>query len=110
MERIDSTFSVIGNAFGPNCGWREGLTLADLEAAEDKVTFLNQLYVRILAAKEDDAVADEAQLWSRNRRRDSEARPLGKSLKMPASMNFIKSMICLASILTAGKAKHFSRR
>ena len=57
-----------GTAFGRLiAGWhREGLSLDDLQAADDKVTFLNQLYVRIsLAAKEDEQVAEEARHWSK---------------------------------------------
>ncbi len=57
-----------GTAFGRLiAGWkREGLTLADLERAPNKVTFLNQLYVRISRLeKEDPAVEDEARQWSR---------------------------------------------
>ena len=56
-----------GTAFGRLiAGWtREGHSLADLEAADDPVTFLNELYVRISqAAKADPAVADEARSWS----------------------------------------------
>ena len=47
-----------GTAFGRLiAGWhREGLSLADLNAADDPVTFLNELYVRISqAAKQDPA-------------------------------------------------------
>ena len=58
-----------GTAFGRLiAGWkREGLELADLDAADDKVTFLNALYVRISqAAKDDPAVADEARAWSKH--------------------------------------------
>ena len=57
-----------GTAFGRLiAGWhREQLSLADLEAAEDPVTFLNELYVRISqAAKEDPAVMEEARSWSK---------------------------------------------
>ena len=57
-----------GTAFGRLiAGWtREGLSLADLESADDPVTFLNELYVRISqAAKADPAVADEARVWSK---------------------------------------------
>lgn len=65
-----------GTAFGRLiAGWeREGLTVADLEAADDQVTFLNALYVRISqAAKEDPSVAEEARTWSR-RLEDGDAR------------------------------------
>ena len=57
-----------GTAFGRLiAGWkREGLTLAQLEAAEDRVTFLNDLYVRISqAAKADPVVEEEARTWSK---------------------------------------------
>lgn len=64
-----------GTAFGRLiAGWqREGCTLDDLAAAEDKVSFLNQLYVRISRAAEDDeSVAAEARAWSK-RLEDGEA-------------------------------------
>jgi len=57
-----------GTAFGRLiAGWkREGLTLAQLNAAEDQVTFLNDLYVRISqAAKADPVVEEEARQWSK---------------------------------------------
>ena len=57
-----------GTAFGRLiAGWkREGLTLAQLNAADDQVTFLNDLYVRISqAAKADPVVEEEARQWSK---------------------------------------------
>jgi arginyl-tRNA synthetase len=57
-----------GTAFGRLiAGWhREGLSLADLDAADDPVTFINELYVRISqAAKQDPQVMDEARAWSK---------------------------------------------
>ena len=57
-----------GTAFGRLiAGWkREGLTLAQLNAADDQVTFLNDLYVRIsTAAKADPIVEEEARQWSK---------------------------------------------
>ncbi len=57
-----------GTAFGRLiAGWkREGLTLAQLHAADDQVTFLNDLYVRISnAAKVDAVVEEEARQWSK---------------------------------------------
>lgn len=57
-----------GTAFGRLiAGWkREGLSLADVEQADDKVLFFNQLYVRISqAGKDDQQVAEEAREWSR---------------------------------------------
>ena len=57
-----------GTAFGRLiAGWkREGLTLAQLQAADDQVTFLNDLYVRISnAAKADPVVEEEARQWSK---------------------------------------------
>jgi arginyl-tRNA synthetase len=57
-----------GTAFGRLiAGWkREKLTLDQINAAPDKVTFLNDLYVRISrAAKDDPSVEEEARLWSR---------------------------------------------
>ena len=58
-----------GTAFGRLiAGWkREGLTLAQLNAADDQVTFLNDLYVRIsTAAKADPIVEEEARQWSKS--------------------------------------------
>jgi arginyl-tRNA synthetase len=57
-----------GTAFGRLiAGWkREGLTLVQLQAADDQVTFLNDLYVRISnAAKADPVVEEEARQWSK---------------------------------------------
>ena len=58
-----------GTAFGRLiAGWkREGLTLVQLNAADDQVTFLNDLYVRIsTAAKADPIVEEEARQWSKS--------------------------------------------
>lgn len=57
-----------GTAFGRLIsGWkREGLTLAQLDAAPDRVTFLNELYVRASqAAKGDAALEEDARRWSK---------------------------------------------
>ncbi len=57
-----------GTAFGRLiAGWkREHLTLDQLSAAADQVTFLNDLYVRIsAAAKADPVVEEEARHWSK---------------------------------------------
>lgn len=74
-----------GTAFGRLiAGWkREGLTLAQLDAAPDRVTFLNELYVRISnAAKEDKAVEEEARTWSKKLEDgDAEARSLWQIFK-----------------------------
>ncbi len=74
-----------GTAFGRLIsGWkREGLTLAQLDAAPDRVTFLNDLYVRISqAAKEDKAVEEEARTWSKKLEDgDTEARSLWQIFK-----------------------------
>jgi arginyl-tRNA synthetase len=74
-----------GTAFGRLIsGWkREGLTLAQLESAPDRVTFLNDLYVRISqAAKEDKAVEEEARTWSKKLEDgDAEARSLWQIFK-----------------------------
>ncbi len=74
-----------GTAFGRLiAGWkREGLTLAQLETAPDRVTFLNDLYVRISqAAKEDKAVEEEARTWSKKLEDgDTEARSLWQIFK-----------------------------
>jgi arginyl-tRNA synthetase len=74
-----------GTAFGRLiAGWkREGLTLAQLDAAPDRVTFLNDLYVRISnAAKADKAVEEEARSWSKKLEEgDREARSLWQIFK-----------------------------
>lgn len=57
-----------GTAFGKLiAGWkRENLSLDELANAEDKVGFLNRLYVRISRLeKEDPTVEEEARMWSR---------------------------------------------
>ncbi len=74
-----------GTAFGRLiAGWkREGLTLEQLRAAPDQVTFLNDLYVRISkAAKEDAQVEEEARRWSKALEDgDTEARGLWQIFK-----------------------------
>jgi arginyl-tRNA synthetase len=57
---------------------REKLTRADVEAATNKITFLNDLYVRISQVeKADPGVADEARIWSKKLEDgDTEAREL----------------------------------
>lgn len=74
-----------GTAFGRLIsGWtREGLTLAQLEAAEDRVTFLNELYVRASqAAKGDPALEDDARRWSKKLEDgDAQARELWQIFK-----------------------------
>lgn len=57
-----------GTAFGRLIsGWkREGLSVADLEAAPDRVAFLNDLYVRASrAADADPALEEDARRWSK---------------------------------------------
>ncbi|MBA3710751.1 MAG: arginine--tRNA ligase [Planctomycetes bacterium] len=74
-----------GTAFGRLiAGWkREGLGMADLEAAPNKVTFLNQLYVRISRLeKEDPTVEGEARQWSRRcEEGDAEALALWETIR-----------------------------
>ena len=74
-----------GTAFGRLIsGWRrEGLTLAQLDAAPDRVTFLNDLYVRASqAAKADPALEEDARLWSKRLEDgDAEARRLWSIFK-----------------------------
>ena len=74
-----------GTAFGRLiAGWkREGLTLAQLDQAPDRVTFLNDLYVRISnAAKADKVVEEEARTWSKKLEDgDVEARSLWQIFK-----------------------------
>jgi arginyl-tRNA synthetase len=74
-----------GTAFGRLiAGWkREGLTLAQLEAAADRVTFLNELYVRASQAeKADPRLEDDARGWSRRLEEgDAEARSLWQLFK-----------------------------
>lgn len=74
-----------GTAFGRLiAGWkREDHSLATLDQADNKVTFLNELYVRISqAAKADPAVMDEARAWSKKLEDgDDEARQLWQVFK-----------------------------
>ena len=74
-----------GTAFGRLiAGWkREGLTLAELEAAPDRVTFLNALYVRASQAEKGDAEREaESRLWSKKLEDgDAEARHLWQVFK-----------------------------
>ncbi len=74
-----------GTAFGRLiAGWkREALTLDQLRAAPDQVTFLNELYVRIsAAAKADPVVEEEARHWSKRLEDgDSDARTLWQLFK-----------------------------
>jgi arginyl-tRNA synthetase len=81
-----------GTAFGRLiAGWkREGLTLEQLDAAADRVTFLNDLYVRISnAAKEDKVVEEEARTWSKKLEDgDAEARSLWQIFKNASMKEF----------------------
>jgi arginyl-tRNA synthetase len=90
-----------GTAFGRLiAGWkREGLTLAQLDAAADKVTFLNDLYVRIsTAAKADPGVEAEARLWSKKLEDgDAEARRLWQLFK-DASLAEFKRIYALLGV------------
>ena len=90
-----------GTAFGRLiAGWkREGLTLADLENADDPVAFFNHLYVRISqAGKDDDSVADEAREWSRKcEAGDAEALELWGIIR-EASPNAAKEIYTLLDI------------
>ena len=74
-----------GTAFGRLiAGWkREGLTLAQLDAATDRVTFLNDLYVRASQAEKADTKLEEAaRLWSKKLEDgDAEARSLWQIFK-----------------------------
>ncbi len=90
-----------GTAFGRLiAGWkREGLTLAQLDAADDKVTFLNALYVRIsTAAKADPGVEEEARAWSKRLEDgDAEARSLWQLFK-DASLAEFKRVYALLGV------------
>ncbi len=90
-----------GTAFGRLiAGWkREGLTLAQLDAADDRVTFLNDLYVRIsTAAKADPAVEEEARRWSKALEDgDAEARGLWQIFK-DASLKEFESVYGLLGV------------
>lgn len=74
-----------GTAFGRLItGWKlEGLTLEQLNGAPDKVTFLNELYVRIsTAAKGNPEVEEQARRWSKALEDgDEEARTLWQLFK-----------------------------
>jgi arginyl-tRNA synthetase len=90
-----------GTAFGRLIsGWkREGLTLAQLQAAEDQVTFLNDLYVRASqAAKGDAALEEDARRWSKALEDgDSEARNLWQIFK-DASLAEFKRIYALLGV------------
>jgi len=74
-----------GTAFGRLiAGWkREGPTLADLDAADDKVAYLHGIYSRTSQrAEEDPALAEEARAWSKRLEDgDGEARELWQRFK-----------------------------
>lgn len=81
-----------GTAFGRLiAGWkREGLTLAQLEAAPDRVTFLNELYVRASQAEKADArLEEDARAWSKRLEDgDAEARALWQTFKEASLKEF----------------------
>lgn len=83
-----------GTAFGRLiAGWkREALTLEQLRAAPDQVTFLNDLYVRIsAAAKADPVVEEEARRWSKALEDgDVEARALWQLFKEASLQEFAR--------------------
>ena len=90
-----------GTAFGRLIsGWkREGLTLAQLEGAADRVTFLNELYVRSSqAAKGDAALEEDARRWSKALEDgDAEARKLWQIFK-DASLTEFKRVYGLLGV------------
>ncbi len=90
-----------GTAFGRLIsGWkREGLTLAQLAAAPDQVTFLNELYVRASqAAKGDAALEEDARRWSKALEDgDAEARQLWQIFK-DASLAEFKRVYSLLGV------------
>eukprot|EP01105_Mastigella_eilhardi_P017696 TRINITY_DN4079_c0_g1_i1.p1 TRINITY_DN4079_c0_g1~~TRINITY_DN4079_c0_g1_i1.p1 ORF type:complete len:629 (-),score=204.15 TRINITY_DN4079_c0_g1_i1:471-2318(-) len=90
-----------GTAFGRLIsGWkREGLTMEQLNAAEDKVTFLNQLYVRASQAAEGNAELEEdARRWSKKLEDgDADARYLWQTFK-DASLAEFNSMYKLLNV------------
>ena len=90
-----------GTAFGRLIsGWkREGLTLAQLEGAADRVTFLNELYVRSSqAAKGDAALEEDARRWSKALEDgDAEARNLWQIFK-DASLAEFKRVYALLGV------------
>jgi len=90
-----------GTAFGRLIsGWkREGLNLAQLEGAADRVTFLNELYVRASqAAKGDPALEEDARRWSKALEDgDAEARKLWQIFK-DASLAEFKRVYALLGV------------
>lgn len=90
-----------GTAFGRLIsGWkREGLTLAQLAAAPDQVTFLNELYVRASqAAKGDPVLEEDARRWSKALEDgDAEARHLWQIFK-DASLAEFKRVYSLLGV------------
>src|SRR5690606_23970605 len=77
----------------------EGLTLAQLQGAEDQVTFLNELYVRASnAAKGDPALEEDARRWSKKLEDgDAEARSLWQIFK-DASLAEFKRVYALLGV------------
>lgn len=90
-----------GTAFGRLIsGWkREKLTLADLQKADDQVTFLNALYIRSSqAAKGDPALEEDARNWSKALEDgNEEARSLWQSFKS-ASLDEFKRVYSLLGV------------
>ncbi|MEK7415795.1 MAG: arginine--tRNA ligase [Planctomycetota bacterium] len=100
-----------GTAFGRLIsGWkREGLTLAQLEAAPDRVTFLNELYVRASqAAKGDAALEEDARRWSKALEDgDAEARGLWQVFKDASLVEFKRVYALLGVDFDSWKGEAF---
>jgi len=83
-----------GTAFGRLIsGWkRKNLSVELLEQAENKISFLNELYVEISqAAKKDPSVAEEARVWSKKLEDgDEEARSLWQLFRTASLSEFEK--------------------
>lgn len=100
-----------GTAFGRLIsGWRrEGLTLDQLAAAPDRVTFLNELYVRASqAAQGDPALEEDARRWSKALEDgDAEARGLWQAFKDASLAEFKRVYDLLGVTFDSWKGEAF---
>ena len=90
-----------GTAFGRLIAGfkRENLTIADVERAPDKVTFLNDLYVRISQAEQaDPSVSEQARVWSKKLEDgDPEVRAIWAALRQ-ASIDELMKIYALLGV------------
>jgi len=90
-----------GTAFGRLIAGfkRENLTIADVQRAPDKVTFLNELYVRISQAEQaDPTVSEQARVWSKKLEEgDPEVRAIWAALRQ-ASIDELMKIYALLGV------------